>query len=295
MKEAGRNLWDLRTAVRDGVELSADVHFPPAGLGGGPYPLVLIRTADGNQHPTLVETARALAEAGFVAAIQDVRGRHDSEGSFTPFEHEGPDGYDTIEWLAAQKWCTGQVAMLGSGYGAWAARAAAAEEPRHLIAVVDATAPGDRFTPAPFQGGIPNLAMFAWLHAMGGRVWQEGSHVDWSSVFRHLPLSAMDRELGHELRVWHQWLASRFEAAPPATAKVPLVTLPAHGEQVRWLRDLFAGRAAPAPAVSAGRTSATYYLGGGRRLSEEPTGDAPPDSYVYDPLDPVVVAADFNF
>ena len=45
--------------------------------------------------------------------IQDVRGRFASEGRFIPFHDDGwgenRDGYDTVEWIAAQPWCDGNV------------------------------------------------------------------------------------------------------------------------------------------------------------------------------------------
>ena len=37
------------------------------------------------------------------------RGRGDSDGEFVPYRNDGRDGYDAIEWLAAQPWCTGDV------------------------------------------------------------------------------------------------------------------------------------------------------------------------------------------
>jgi len=50
---------------------------------------------------------------------QDVRGRCDSDGEWEPFANEGPDGYDTIEWIARQPWCTGKVGMMGGSYGGY--------------------------------------------------------------------------------------------------------------------------------------------------------------------------------
>ena len=36
--------------------------------------------------------------------VQDVRGRYESEGVFRPLEQEGPDGDDTLNWIARQPW-----------------------------------------------------------------------------------------------------------------------------------------------------------------------------------------------
>ena len=40
--------------------------------------------------------------SGYAVVVQDVRGRFQSEGEFRPYENEGRDGYDTIEWAAGQ-------------------------------------------------------------------------------------------------------------------------------------------------------------------------------------------------
>ena len=62
-------------------------------------------------------------KAGYAVAIQDLRGRFESEGDFVPF-HENPesdarDGSTTLSWIRTQDWCDGSVAMWGDSYGAW--------------------------------------------------------------------------------------------------------------------------------------------------------------------------------
>jgi hypothetical protein len=67
---------------------------------------------------------RYWARKGYVCVIQDVRGKFKSEGEWSPVVHEADDGYDTIDWGAAQPWCDGQVGMVGESYFAltqWAA------------------------------------------------------------------------------------------------------------------------------------------------------------------------------
>ena len=45
---------------------------------------------------------------------------------------ERTDGYDLIEWIAAQPWCTGAVGMIGDSYWSWTQYAAAQAQPPHL-------------------------------------------------------------------------------------------------------------------------------------------------------------------
>ena len=70
--------------------------------------------------------------------IQDTRGRGDSDGVFTPWLDDFDDGYDTVEWVAAQDWCNGKVGMLGGSYMAWVQWTAAARKPPHLVTLVTA-------------------------------------------------------------------------------------------------------------------------------------------------------------
>ena len=55
----------------------------------------------------------ALVEAGFAVILQDCRGRFDSDGEWTYVHADVDDGYDTIEWAAAQPWSNGRVGMFG--------------------------------------------------------------------------------------------------------------------------------------------------------------------------------------
>ena len=102
--------------MRDGVTTYADVFRPrtrgrvPALLQRTPYD----KSTPNNRTGTL-DAVRA-ASHGFAVVIQDVRGRYTSEGDFYTFVNEANDGYDSIEWVASQSWCDGQVGMFGVSY-----------------------------------------------------------------------------------------------------------------------------------------------------------------------------------
>jgi len=101
----------VRAAMRDGVELVADVYRPEAD---GTFPVLLTRTPynrDGGE-----EQAREVASHGYLVVVQDTRGRYDSEGEFYPFRHESDDGYDTVEWAAKLPGSNGRVGMYGGSY-----------------------------------------------------------------------------------------------------------------------------------------------------------------------------------
>jgi hypothetical protein len=72
------------------------------------------------------------ASHGYHVAIQDVRGRGDSEGSFYPFRSEGKDGAETIAWLCTHGACNGRIGMYGFSYQGATQFLAAAEQPEGL-------------------------------------------------------------------------------------------------------------------------------------------------------------------
>jgi len=142
--EGIRNQFGVRTPMRDGVNLSSDIWFPREP---GRYPIILFRTpyvkAEGMSGfvPPLAEF---FAEHGYIFVIQDTRGRGDSEGAFNFLFSEGKDGYDTIEWLAAQPWSNGKVGMIGVSYMGTVQWLAAREHPPHLVCIMP-TGPSGRY------------------------------------------------------------------------------------------------------------------------------------------------------
>ncbi|HVT76337.1 MAG TPA: CocE/NonD family hydrolase [Acidimicrobiales bacterium] len=196
--------------MRDGVELSSDVWFPPAGIDGGPYPVLLFRTPYGNQGAAPLRYAKYLSDRGFVVALQDVRGRHDSDGDFYPFNYEGPDGYDSVEWFAQQEWCSGRVGMFGGSYVGWVQWAAARERPPHLTTLVSTAAAGRWCEELPYNNGMTYLPLFGWLNTVAGRIWNDSGSIDWQTVYRTLPLRDLPKAIGRDMPVVHDWLDHPF-------------------------------------------------------------------------------------
>ena len=91
---------NVAIGMRDGTILYADI-FRPAGRGR--FPVLLSRIPYGKHRPQYhsmyLDPVRAVSR-GYAMVIQDVRGRHMSQGEFYPFRHEEDDGFDTIEWCA---------------------------------------------------------------------------------------------------------------------------------------------------------------------------------------------------
>ncbi len=128
--------------MRDGVKLHTVILVPKSALGAKKAPILLTRTPydadqltkrndsshlgmalDGYDNPV-----EAVVEGGYIRAVQDVRGKHGSEGDYvmnrplhgplnpTPVDH-ATDTWDTIDWLVKNVPETnGRVGILGISY-----------------------------------------------------------------------------------------------------------------------------------------------------------------------------------
>jgi len=153
----------VMVAMRDGVRLATDV-YRPARAGRpveGRFPVIIYRTPYNKNG--LAKDAAFLARQGYVVLAQDCRGRFASEGRFYAFVNEGRDGYDTIEWAAAQPWSDGRVGTAGASYLAWDQYHAAMYRPPHLAAMFALVGGADFYQEYAYPGGAPNLGWPAWL------------------------------------------------------------------------------------------------------------------------------------
>jgi putative CocE/NonD family hydrolase len=150
---------DVAIRMRDGVHLRADILRPSRGR----VSTLVYRTPYG-KHDALKEytTFTRAVERGYAVVVQDVRGRYASDGEFRPYENEGRDGYDTIEWAARQPWSNGRVGTFGLSYPGAVQWLAAVENPPHLEAMVPAmtfSTPQNFF----YSGGIWDLSWIPWI------------------------------------------------------------------------------------------------------------------------------------
>ncbi|MDB9953747.1 CocE/NonD family hydrolase [Porticoccaceae bacterium] len=158
--------------MRDGVQLAMDILIPG---GIGPFPVILTRTPY-DKISSCNPAAEDFARRGYVVALQDCRGRFNSDGDFDPFRQEHSDGFDTIEWLAEQDWCNGKVGMIGGSYVGQTQWYAASQAPKALKAIVPTESPpGNLFLNEPMYGGVMIQCMVEWMSLMGRRSFQKDS------------------------------------------------------------------------------------------------------------------------
>lgn len=211
-------LKNVSVPMRDGVVLRADVWLPAAE---GRFPTLVYRTPYGKDDaPKEWSTFEKLPPRGYAVVIQDVRGRYASDGEFVPYQNEGKDGYDTIEWAARQPWSDGNVGTFGLSYPGAVQWLAAVENPPHLKAMVPAmtfSTPRNFF----YSGGLFDGSWLDWVwmniapdarkrknlpgprtHAEAKAAWK----VEHERVEGYLPLRDLP-DLKQAAPFYYQWLA----------------------------------------------------------------------------------------
>src|SRR5439155_20764142 len=176
--------FDVRVPMRDGIQLSTDIYRPDAP---GRFPVILVRTPyDNGTAPNLVR-GKFWARRGYVYAVQDVRGRGDSDGEFYPLVHEAADGDATVSWLATRPWSNGKTGMVGGSYLGWVQVYAATLKNPHLTALIPIVTPSDPTRQFPLQYGAYWPSTLSWLAYVSGHTLQDISELDLLAVYRHLP------------------------------------------------------------------------------------------------------------
>ena len=156
---------DVRVRMRDGAELAARITRPdaegkfPAIMSYNPYRRLsgMKTTYSEPRFEHNLHSSSYFAERGYVMLDYDVRGTGNSGGSSQEMysDDERRDGYDMVEWIAAQPWCTGNVGMWGMSYGGVATWQVAVQNPPHLKAVIVRSGTEDVYNDWTYPGGSP--------------------------------------------------------------------------------------------------------------------------------------------
>ena len=148
---------DVMIPMRDGVGLAADIYHydgeagknKPVMLMKGPYNKDDFSTVHGFLCSPIVSLTK-----GYNVVVVNDRGTWRSEGTFRGAQDAANDAYDTVEWIAAQPFCDGNVGMYGYCGMAWDGFYGAVANAPHLKAVFSYVSTTN------FSDG--------WLYTMGG-------------------------------------------------------------------------------------------------------------------------------
>jgi putative CocE/NonD family hydrolase len=303
-------------AVRDGTQLETWISKPSHFEGKLPTVLTLTQyDIDGGRH---ADSAAAYTRRGYAFVQAYVRGRGRSGGvkSDNLGLQVGRDGYDLVEWIAAQPWSDGRVVMFGGSFVGMTQWHTAAQHPPHLAAIAPYVAiyPG---WDVPNTNGIPQSWSATMMGYVAGRSLNSGfmaNHDYWAGkkleqYAAYRPFSELDAAMGVAADDWwmtdtsgqrrsflDMWLDHvgdepfnlAAEPTPQDYAEMRFPVLTATGyfddDQAGALR-YYRGHVAHAPASAA----ASHYLligpwdhGGTQNPQKEIEGLSTPDAAVLD-------------
>ncbi|MFB9110471.1 CocE/NonD family hydrolase [Flavobacterium gyeonganense] len=121
-----KSAYDIQDSVmiktHDGAFISAIV-VRKKGITT-PQPVILQYTIYVNDKGRDLRSLKAAADKDYVGVIAYTRGKRFSPDEIFPYENDGNDAYDVIDWVSKQEWCNGSIGMYGGSYNGftqWAA------------------------------------------------------------------------------------------------------------------------------------------------------------------------------
>lgn len=168
---------DVEVPMRDGIKILVDIYRPKGecnipvliswsfygkrpGEGMGEWQIMGVAPGTVSSF-TKFESPDPLywCYQGYAIANVDPRGVGHSEGDVSFFgTQDARDGYDFIEWVAKQWWCSGKVGMSGNSAVAMTQWRIAAECPPHLVCIAPWEGTSDIYRESIYEGGIPAIA-----------------------------------------------------------------------------------------------------------------------------------------
>ncbi len=145
--------------MSDGIELRYTLWLPAGQTG--PFPVIINYSGyspgtapDSSAHGAL---PGRLIPQGVALLGVNVRGTGCSSGYWDLFEPRwGQDGYEIVEWAAAQAWSSGRVGFYGISFPGITQLMVGPTRPPHLTAIAPQSLVRDVYRDVGFPGGIPN-------------------------------------------------------------------------------------------------------------------------------------------
>lgn len=177
---------DHEITMSDGVVLRADVTLP-TGVDG-PVPAVVTITGYNKTAGAQAfgSAGGALVPHGYAAVVVDDRGTGGSGGAWDSWgERTLADYPEVLDWIVAQDWSDGSVALLGASYMGITSLFAAASGHPAVEAVFAIVPMADAYRDIVFAGGEVNTAFIPlWMGLVTGLSLVPGA--DPSTIVEHL-------------------------------------------------------------------------------------------------------------
>lgn len=140
---ASNDVYEINDKIliktKDGAEVSAIMVRKKNSTSS--LPVILQYTIYVNYDRDLAGL-KLIADNGYVGVIAYTRGKYLSSSEIVPYENDGSDANDVIDWISKQSWCNGKIGMYGGSYNGFTQWAAAKYAHPALKTIIPAAAGG---------------------------------------------------------------------------------------------------------------------------------------------------------
>jgi len=218
----------IMVPMRDGVGLATNVYRPKTSENT-PVPTIFVKTPynmnmwrDGEQNTRRYGAMLEAVRRGYAYVNQNERGRYYSDGEWDILGPPKTDGYDALDWIAAQPWSNGKVGTYGcSSTAEWQMGLASLDHPAHAAMVPQGFGAGVGRVGQWYEqgnwyrGGAEQMLFFTWLYGVQNTqrprfdrdtpredlirlsryfdLGPEMPRVDWTEALWHLPVEDIMR------------------------------------------------------------------------------------------------------
>jgi uncharacterized protein len=162
------------------------------------------------------EVAKDAVVNGYIGMIAFTRGKRFSADEIIPYEFDGEDCADVINWIAKQPWCNGKVGMYGGSYNGFTQWAATKHLPPALKTIVPSAsaAPG---LDVPMMNNVFQSFVFPWSYYVSNNRFLDyadyNDSAKWDSLYKKWyasgkPYRLLDSLTGRgKNKIFQSWIA----------------------------------------------------------------------------------------
>lgn len=158
--------------------------------------------------------AKMAAVNGYVGIVVNTRGKGLSPQEIEPFEKDGADAYEIIDWISKQAWCNGKVGMYGGSYLGFSQWAATKNLHPALKTIVPQVSVGIGID-YPMQNNVFMSYMLRWIHFVSNSKQTDNADFEneehWNTTFAKwyktgTAFKTLDSIEGRKSPIFQRWL-----------------------------------------------------------------------------------------
>ncbi len=169
------------------------------------------------------------ADKDYVGIVAYSRGIRTNLDEYFPYEHDGTDVYDVIDWINKQPWCDGQVGMFGGSYTGFVQWSTVKKIHPALKTIVPQVAVMPGFD-SPMENNVPQWLALGWSNnILNYKPLPNDLNETWYD--KGTSYRTLDSLAGQPNNIFQQWLRhpdydSYWKSLVPSPAEYANINIP---------------------------------------------------------------------